>query len=494
MQRAREDTTVARDALRQEIVTALTALGVSPVVGEGADITLDWEFLDAKWGSGEKKIEFHNSAFLDEDKQTLYYWESTKETGSGLSFGGSSESFSQSGTTLMRKVKSIQYGPDGKAYEYDLDLGQIVNTYKSAAKSAGWKLKVVLSRDKARYPAGFVAASPIPTGPAPIPVTPPAPAPAVITPVPPVPAPIPAVAPAPTVPPVPSATPAAAPAVTFPAPSAGRPIAPSPAKPKGGLGDTIKKVGIGIAIGVVVIIGLLYWIGSSVDGDDPGSGGSSSTGAVGEVTEESSRYRYGGYDLTLMLAGEDDYTPDSYTHNLGLLGSVFQDIYFEDSDEDPEGSKVVSLKVSNFELVDGPAKGTFAGIESGSIADMAGQPIQGAVDGTTVTIDTTQMSSANSGWSNTVYLSFRVKDVATYTYPSDYSGAMSYDTSYRQLGIPSEDLLFAVAYDLEIKTADGKVYRTHVQTDRLSGDVVNEPSTAVGTRTFETNEWDAFGE
>jgi hypothetical protein len=53
----------------------------------------------------------------------------------------------------MRKVKSVQYGPDGKAYEYTLDLGAVSKLVKDIAKRHGWKFKTVLSRSKASYPA-----------------------------------------------------------------------------------------------------------------------------------------------------------------------------------------------------------------------------------------------------------------------------------------------------------------------------------------------------
>lgn len=138
------------------IASQLNGMGIPCIVGGGADITVETEFLDAKWGTGQKKIEYHASAFLNDSERVLYFWEFTKETGSGFSFGGSSESSFQSGTTLFRKVKSIQYGLDGQAYEYSLDLGAITKTFKTTAKQAGWKFKVVLKRDKASYPPGYI--------------------------------------------------------------------------------------------------------------------------------------------------------------------------------------------------------------------------------------------------------------------------------------------------------------------------------------------------
>lgn len=146
---------MSKEGLKAKIAEKLKAIGITPAVNAGSDLSVDWEFLDAKWSTGEKKIEYHNAAFLDEADRTLYYWESSKEIGSGFSFGGNSETSFQSGMTLMRKVKSIQYGPDGKAYEYDLDLGQITRIFKETAKEHDWKFKVVLKKDKALFPAGY---------------------------------------------------------------------------------------------------------------------------------------------------------------------------------------------------------------------------------------------------------------------------------------------------------------------------------------------------
>lgn len=151
-----------KQPLINSITTKLNSMGISCAVGAGADITVDTEFLDAQWGTGQKKIEYHASALLNESENTLYFWEFTKETGSGFSFGSSSESSFQSGVTLFRKVKSIQFGPDGKAYEYSLDLGAITKTFKGIAKQSGWKFKVVLKRDKASYPPGYTYQTPIP--------------------------------------------------------------------------------------------------------------------------------------------------------------------------------------------------------------------------------------------------------------------------------------------------------------------------------------------
>jgi hypothetical protein len=152
---------------RQEIVAMIAGqlqqIGAPIRMGGEADITISNEFLDAAWGSGNKRIVYESSITLDEGGLAVYMWEKTTETGGGISGGFSGGSWSQSGTTLFRKVKSVQYGPGGKVYEIDLDLGAIPKTVKNAAKTAGWKFHTVLRREKAQ----FSASNPAPAAVAP---------------------------------------------------------------------------------------------------------------------------------------------------------------------------------------------------------------------------------------------------------------------------------------------------------------------------------------
>ena len=134
-----------------EAANALKELGVSYTLWEGTDVMIHSEFLDAAWGSGSKKIQYDASVLFDEAKQEIFMWEMTKESGSGISFGSSNESSFQTGKTLFRKVKSVQYGTDGKAYEINLDLGAITKVFKEIAKKYDWKFHTVLKKDKASY-------------------------------------------------------------------------------------------------------------------------------------------------------------------------------------------------------------------------------------------------------------------------------------------------------------------------------------------------------
>ncbi|MDD2376469.1 MAG: hypothetical protein PHD15_04670 [Clostridia bacterium] len=136
----------------EKIVSKLSEYGIECELGGITDIKIDKEFLDAKWSTGEKKIEFHALVYFSEEESTIYYYETTKDIGSGFSFGSDSETSFQSGTTLFRKVKSVGYGIDGKAFEYTIDLGAVPKTFKDIAKENSWKFKTVIMKKKALYP------------------------------------------------------------------------------------------------------------------------------------------------------------------------------------------------------------------------------------------------------------------------------------------------------------------------------------------------------
>lgn len=143
-----------KQTLVSESTAALKELGVSCTLWEGTDVTIHSEFLDASWGSGSKKIQYDASVLFDEANHEVFMWEMTKESGGGLSFGSSSESSFQTGKTLFRKVKAVQYGLDGIAYEINLDIGAITKVFKETAQKYGWKFHTVIKRDKALYADG----------------------------------------------------------------------------------------------------------------------------------------------------------------------------------------------------------------------------------------------------------------------------------------------------------------------------------------------------
>ncbi len=149
-----------KQSIISEAISKLASLGVPATSGQGADIVISATFVDARWSTGKKKITFDASILLDEAARTALMWQKTSEASAGFSFGFSSQSYRQQGATLFRKVKATQYGPDGKAYEYELDLGEITRAVEDAAKARGWQFKTVLKRAEASYPPGYSPAAP----------------------------------------------------------------------------------------------------------------------------------------------------------------------------------------------------------------------------------------------------------------------------------------------------------------------------------------------
>lgn len=139
-----------KDVIVQEIYSVLEAKALSPVKGGDSDITVDCELLDAKMGSGEKKIRYEDAIFVDENEKTVFLYEKTTEKSKGFSFGASGESSFQSGKTLMRHVKGTIMGANGVAIHYDFDLGDIPKSIKAIAEKNGFKFKTVIRRKSAQ--------------------------------------------------------------------------------------------------------------------------------------------------------------------------------------------------------------------------------------------------------------------------------------------------------------------------------------------------------
>lgn len=157
-----------KQKLLSDIAEKLSAVGIRAQFGSGSDLTLDEELLNTGWSTGTKKINYEASIYADEHNDVVYMYEKTSETGRGLSFGVDSESSFQRGKTLFRKVKSVRYGPDGKAYEINLDLGAISKAVKETAEKYGWKFKTVLIKKKAMYPEGYISDTPHPAAAEPV--------------------------------------------------------------------------------------------------------------------------------------------------------------------------------------------------------------------------------------------------------------------------------------------------------------------------------------
>ncbi|MCX6430155.1 MAG: hypothetical protein NTX12_04160 [Actinobacteria bacterium] len=135
-----------KEELVDQIFTQLQTMGLSPRKGGDSDITVDCELLDAKGGSGEKKISYENAILIDEGAKTVFLFEKTTEKSKGFSFGSSSESSFQSGKTLSRHVKGTFIGLNGQITNYDFDIGEISKRVKEISEKSGFKCKTVIRR------------------------------------------------------------------------------------------------------------------------------------------------------------------------------------------------------------------------------------------------------------------------------------------------------------------------------------------------------------
>ena len=96
-----------KKTLSSIIMEQLTQVGIEYTHGNGTDISIAKEFINAEELDSEK-INYEAYLFLDETTQTVYMYEKTIEVGKGFSVGEESEISFQSGAILYRKVKSVQ--------------------------------------------------------------------------------------------------------------------------------------------------------------------------------------------------------------------------------------------------------------------------------------------------------------------------------------------------------------------------------------------------
>ncbi len=141
-----------KEQILAEIQEKLEKTGLLLQLNKETDIAINAELLDAQWSTGSKKIQYEALILASEKDHVIYMYEKTTEKGAGVSFGMGSELSFQSGRTLFRKVKSVQYGPEGKVFEYVFNLGAIPKTVKEVASHNRWRFKTVLNKNKAMYP------------------------------------------------------------------------------------------------------------------------------------------------------------------------------------------------------------------------------------------------------------------------------------------------------------------------------------------------------
>lgn len=105
-----------------ELNNRLTAMGIMTQTGQGTDISIETDFLDASWGTGKNKIHYEAFIYANEQEKIVYMYEKTTEEGQGFSFGGDNGSSFQNGA--------------------------IPKTVKEVVKANGWKFKTVIGKHK----------------------------------------------------------------------------------------------------------------------------------------------------------------------------------------------------------------------------------------------------------------------------------------------------------------------------------------------------------
>ncbi len=140
-----------KQQIQAKLVETLTRMGITFAQEKESDLEIHTEFVNESWSSGRKKFRYDAFIRLNEEEKTVYLWQKTTETGAGLLFGCGLETTTQTGAASFRKVKLLQYGPEGKVVELNANLGEIAKAVKTAAKQNGWKFHTALRQDKAKY-------------------------------------------------------------------------------------------------------------------------------------------------------------------------------------------------------------------------------------------------------------------------------------------------------------------------------------------------------
>jgi len=111
-------------------------------------IKIDQELLEESSLSNKQKIAYECQIFFFEKKKQILFYQKITEKSSGFFMKSSTESYSQNGLTLNRKVSGTIIGLNGEKVSYSFNLGEIQKKIKDLGKTAGWKFKLLLSSKK----------------------------------------------------------------------------------------------------------------------------------------------------------------------------------------------------------------------------------------------------------------------------------------------------------------------------------------------------------
>jgi len=140
-----------KQQILSQIEAKLGAIGITAKTDAATDLLVKAELRDVSFGTSTLSILYEAAILADEQERAVRMYEKVTEKRTGCVCGLHAETALQIGRTPLRKVTSLQYGPDGQAFEYTFEIGAIAKTVKHAAEQNGWKFKTVILKKKAMY-------------------------------------------------------------------------------------------------------------------------------------------------------------------------------------------------------------------------------------------------------------------------------------------------------------------------------------------------------
>lgn len=435
--------------LRKTIQSELALIGIFMVLDQECDLSLDLVFEDAK---NNNPVHFKNKILLDEEAQILNYWEKVSDSKIGFFSDNETNTTTQIGSTLYRKVVNRYTDSNGKQILENLDIGEIGKRIKRCAKEAGWKTKIVLSEKKASYPENYIPVQKYSDDEKKMDTVKNSSSeycikcghpfesdskfcgncgnPRQVSKI------------------EPSIEP-----MTY----SKKNIKNKGIKPKFGLLKIVLTV---IMVPIIGFAGLVAW--------ELIKGGSEPEQPKGTVTQESSNYVNMGYTIYVVPFHEQIDTNNPRLYDLKLWVLIYQDYLTVDEVSDP----IESVEITDFYL-NTLNKGKFDKFQdSFYIHSASGNYYEGVINVDSISIPLTNVLMDNAGYMDTVSFSFHIGDIGKYEYPSDYSGAYFEDIAFENAGISSDDVRFGFSYTIRLKTSSGKEFIHSMKIDPLEGELI----------------------
>jgi hypothetical protein len=137
-----------KQIILEQVKNQLSHFGIPYAAEQNSGLTLYNEFVDTGWNTGEVRIIYEASIWLDEQIETAFMWEHIRQTGREPA---AEREISRDDLLGSRKVRCVQYGPEGQSLGDALDLGAVSALVEASVTGNGWKFKQVLRREQAQY-------------------------------------------------------------------------------------------------------------------------------------------------------------------------------------------------------------------------------------------------------------------------------------------------------------------------------------------------------